>query len=292
MNIKKINNKSSININTRDSENFGDGVNKVFWEYITQNKIYGNASEFHYITTGSIMCCVNNKSIIFGTGFISNNGDIGGDNFLSKSSIKHQTPYKIIAVRGPLSRQKMLDFNIECPENYGDPLMLMPCLNNSYTNIEDNIIGIIPHYIDKNNKNYTLLKTNLEKKGYNVKYIDIEVGANQKKLIDTINKCKYIISSSLHGVIMGIVYKKKTIFVEFSDKVIGNGFKFEDFFKSIGITYKNINTYDIGILDNIINVNYEYLIKTGIKLISLIPFISSERKIELTIKYKNFYNDM
>ena len=238
------------------------------------------------------MCCVNNKSIIFGTGFISNNGDIGGDNFLSKSSIKHQTPYKIIAVRGPLSRQKMLDFNIECPENYGDPLMLMPCLNNSYTNIEDNIIGIIPHYIDKNNKNYTLLKTNLEKKGYNVKYIDIEVGANQKKLIDTINKCKYIISSSLHGVIMGIVYKKKTIFVEFSDKVIGNGFKFEDFFKSIGITYKNINTYDIGILDNIINVNYEYLIKTGIKLISLIPFISSERKIELTIKYKNFYNDM
>jgi pyruvyltransferase len=256
MNIKEINNKSSININTRDSENFGDGVNKVFWEYITQNKIYGNASEFHYITTGSIMCCVNNKSIIFGTGFISNNGDIGGDNFLSKSSIKHQTPYKI------------------------------------YTNIEDNIIGIIPHYIDKNNKNYTLLKTNLEKKGYNVKYIDIEVGANQKKLIDTINKCKYIISSSLHGVIMGIVYKKKTIFVEFSDKVIGNGFKFEDFFKSIGITYKNINTYDIGILDNIINVNYEYLIKTGIKLISLIPFISSERKIELTIKYKNFYNVM
>jgi len=51
-----------------------------------------------------------------------------------------------------------------------------------------------------------------------------------------------------------------------------------DFFKSINITYKNINKYDIGILDNIINVNYEYLIKTGIKLISLIPFISSERK--------------
>ena len=66
---------------------------------------------------------------------------------------------------------------------------------------------------------------------------------------------------------MGIVYKKKTIYVSFSDKVIGNGFKFEDFFKSINITYKNINKYDIGILDNVINVNYEYLIKTGIKLI-------------------------
>lgn len=279
-----------ININTINSSNFGDGINKLFWEYLTKNKIYDDKTELHYITTGSVMCLINNKSIIFGTGFISKNADLGGNNFRSTSSIKHVIPHKIIALRGPLSRQKMLDFNIECPENYGDPLILMPCLNNNYKNIEDNIIGIIPHYIDKNNKNYNTLKTNLENKGYNVKVIDIEVGTNHKKIIDEINNCKYIISSSLHGVIMGIVYKKKTIFIEFSDKVFGNGFKFEDFFKSVNITYKNINTYDIRILDNIINVDYEYLIKTGIKLISLIPFISSERKIELINKYNKFYN--
>jgi len=271
-----------INIFTISSKNFGDAINKLFWEYLIQNKICKNKSKLHYITTGSIMCLVNNKSIILGTGFISKNGDIGGNNFQSTSSIKHKIPHKIIAVRGPLSRQKMLNFNIECPENYGDPLILMPCLNNNYTNIKEDIIGIIPHYIDKNNKNYKLLKKNLEKKSYNVKYIDIEVGTNHEKLIDEINNCKYIISSSLHGVIMGIVYKKKTIFIEFSDLVLGNGFKFKDFFKSVNITYKNINTYDIGILDNIINVDYKYLIKTGIKLISLIPFISSARKIKLT----------
>ena len=80
--------------------------------------------------------------------------------------------------------------------------------------------------------------------------------------------------------------------MNFSDNVIGNDFKFQDFFKSVNITYKNINEYDIGILDNIINVDYEYLIKTGINLISLIPFISSERKTEITTKYKKFYNDM
>lgn len=281
-----------INIYTLTSKNFGDGINNLFWESLTQNKISGNKSELHYITTGSIMCLINEKSIIFGTGFISKNGDLGGGDFRSISSRKHTTPNKVIAVRGPLSRQKMLDFNIECPENYGDPLILMPCINNNYKKIEDNIIGIIPHYIEKDNNNYKLLKTNLEDEGYIVKFIDIEVGSNHKKLIEDINNCKYIISSSLHGVMMGIVYKKNTIFVEFSEKVVGNGFKFEDFFKSVNINYQTRNIYDTGILDNIINIDYNYLINIGTKLISLIPFIDSKRKIELTQKYNSFYADI
>ena len=99
------------NIFVLSSLNFGDGINKVFWEYITQNKIYNNRSELHYITTGSIMRYVNKKTIIFGTGFISKNSDLGGGKWKSKSNIRHRIPKKIIAVRGPLSRQKMLDFN-------------------------------------------------------------------------------------------------------------------------------------------------------------------------------------
>jgi pyruvyltransferase len=279
----------AINIFTINSLNFGDGVNKVFWEYLTQNKICNNNSRFHYITTGSIMCLVNNKSIIFGTGFISNGSDLGGGNFNSQSCIKHQTPHKIIAVRGPLSRQKFIDFKIQCPENYGDPLILMPCIYNKYTNIKENIIGIIPHYIDKNNNNFKILKQNLENKGYSVLFIDIEIGNNYKKFIDNINKCKYIISSSLHGVIMGIVYFKKTIFVEFSDAVIGNSFKFKDFFMSINVTYEHKNIYDIEILNNCIKIDYDYLLNVGKKLISLIPFIEIKRKKELIDKYQSFY---
>ena len=106
-----------ISIFTLNSNNFGDGINKLFWEYITQNKIYNNKSQLHYITTGSIMCLTNNKSIIFGTGFISNNADLGGNNFRSTSCIKHCSPHESIAVRGPLTKQKLLDFGIKCPGN-------------------------------------------------------------------------------------------------------------------------------------------------------------------------------
>ena len=281
----------NYNIHTLNSKNFGDGVNKLFWRYITNREIVSDRNEQHYITTGSIMCLVNNNSIIFGTGFISKDADIGGENFRSKSNKKYAIPRDIITVRGPLSRAKMLNFNIKCPENYGDPLILMPCIYNKCLTIKNNIVGIIPHYIDKKNKNSEILKKNLENSGYTVIFIDIEIGNNYEKLINNINSCKYIISSSLHGVIMGIIYKKQTIFVEFSDNVVGNTFKFQDFFQSININYKNINKYTTDILNNIIKVDYSYLKKIGTILISLIPFIDNERKKVLTNKYENFYND-
>ena len=43
-------------------------------------------------------------------------------------------------------------------------------------------------------------------------------------------------------------------------------------------------------MNNIIDVDYEYLQKIGKNLISLIPFINIERKIFLTKKFEEFYN--
>jgi len=281
----------AVNIKVFESKNFGDGVNKRFWEEIIQNKIENRYDKVHYITTGSIMFKVTEKSIILGSGFINKYADIGGHDYKSISNKKYTEPYNVISVRGPLSRQKLINFKIKCPENYGDPLILLPCIYSKHIEIKDNIVGIIPHYSDKNHKNCKLLKNKLEQNGYIVKYIDILIGDNYEKIIDEINRCKYIISSSLHGVIMGIIYKKKTIFLQFSDKVSGGcTFKFQDFLLSVNIVYKNINIYDVGIMNNIINVDYKYLKNLGIKLISLIPFINNERKSELINKYNLFYN--
>lgn len=260
--------------------NFGDAVNRTFWSKITNKSFSSNPNKIHYITTGSIMHKVTNNTIIFGTGFISQ------DAVLGNGKIK---PKKVLAVRGPLTRQKLLSLNVECPENYGDPLILMPCIYNKYKRITNNIIGIIPHYIDKKNDNFNLLKKNLKIKGYNIKIIDIEIGKDYKNFIDNINCCKYIISSSLHGIIMGLIYKKITIFLEFSDNVIGKKFKFYDFFGSVNINYINKNIYDCNILDNPININYNNLLNLGLKFINLIPFIDNKRKCELSNIYKKFY---
>lgn len=270
-------------------ENFGDSVNKVFWNKFTGKKITNNKKTKHYLTTGSIMAVANNNSIIFGTGFISDKQNLGGEGSRIKNSIRHCTPKQIISVRGPKSRQKLLSMGLDCPENYGDPLILFPSIYTPSNLTIKNKIGIIPHYIDFDNKNVKTLIKNLEKQNFDVKKINILVGEDYKKFIDEINECETIISSSLHGVIMGLVYKKKTIQINFSNKVIGNNFKFNDFYESVGIDYKLKNNLTHKILDNPIILNYKNLIEIGTKLIRICPFISNQRKHKLTQNYISYY---
>ena len=73
-------------------------------------------------------------SIVWGTGCIAP-GRIG------------QTPKKIYAVRGPLTKKELDKRGISCPEIYGDPALLFPQIYNP--KIEKKYkLGIIPHYID------------------------------------------------------------------------------------------------------------------------------------------------
>ena len=274
------------------TKNYGDAVNYIFWKKLTNKNIIFDSDKIHYITTGSIMNMANSKSIIMGAGFISEKGDLGGRNFNSKINKKYCEPHKIISVRGPLTRKKLISFDVKCPKNYGDPLIIMPCIYNKSKIIKKDIIGIIPHYVDKNTDNYNLLYNNLKNNGYDVKYIDIQIKDNYEKLLSKINDCKYIISSSLHGVMMGIVYKKQTIYIQFTNKVVGGNFKFNDFFGSLNIKYKNINKYDNNILNNIINIDYNKLITLQKKFISLIPFIDNKIKNNLKNKIDVFYNDI
>ena len=272
------------------STNFGDSINQVFWEKIIDNNIDEcDRTKIHFITTGSIMSLINQNSIVLGTGFISENNDIGGDDLYSNTNKFIINPYSILAVRGPLTRQKFINNNIYCPEIYGDPLILFPCIYNKFTNINDNIIGIIPHYIDIDSNNVNLLKKNLQENNYIVNIINIETGDKYENFIDNINKCKYIISSSLHGIIMGLIYKKKTIYLEFSKNVIGDKFKFNDFFSSLQINYNYIIDYSINILNNIINIDYTILNNIGKNLINICPFISDIRKQYLINTYNNIY---
>lgn len=205
--------------------NWGDAIANFIANKISNQKVkwyHGedvSNNDIRYTVTGSINQWLrNNNTIIWGTGFIS------------KDSKLHINPIRVCAVRGPLSRKKFLDYKIECPEIYGDPALLMPFFYNP--NITKKYkYGIIPHYVDVNDSWVNKFKNN-----NNVKIIDItntESELKNHRFINDILECEIILSSSLHGIIAADAYGIPSYWIELSDKVVGNGFKFNDYFSSV-----------------------------------------------------------
>lgn len=246
----------------RGGGNWGDVLNPILIQNISGkepvfvDEIINLKNEPVYSVVGSILGLHANKNLI-----------VWGSGFISSSSQFKEIPRKICAVRGPLTRDSIIKQNIECPEIYGDPALLYPLFYKPVVNKKYQL-GIIPHYIDQKNSILNNFKDNPE-----VLIIDITAGINE--VVDNICMCERIASSSLHGVIVADAYRIPSIWIEFSNKVLGSGFKFFDYFMSVGRkNEKSLSMTENTRLKDIYNQYHEY--KINIDLISLIescPFI-------------------
>lgn len=207
------------------NQNLGDDLNYYLLKELTGKEIvnqYNLYQKFHvnYCCVGSILdsSLVNEYSVVWGAGAL-----------LGECPIKMK-PRKVCAVRGPLTRHYLQSQNIECPSVFGDPALLLPIV---YQPVEKKKykVGVIPHYSDlRTNK----LRLFLSQCGEGVQVIKLRGYGDWKKVIDEINECDFIVSSSLHGIIISDAYNIPNVWVEFSDHVLGNGFKFRDYFLSVG----------------------------------------------------------
>lgn len=171
----------------------------------------------NYALVGSILQSANKKTIVWGSGLITD------------KEFPKEKPQKICAVRGPLSRQVLINNGISCPEVYGDPILLMPKFYSPRSVERKYKLGIIPHIFDEDN---SLVQEFIRANPY-TKLISMKNYADWRCVIDDIYSCEMIISSSLHGIILSDAYNVPNCWVEFSDKVLGNGFKFKDYFMSV-----------------------------------------------------------
>lgn len=258
MKINYRHNKSMIQIDP--AENWGDVLSNLILKFYSQSKKLTPKDIFFFdedgtqlwkngkiLSIGSSMFFTQPQDIVWGTGCIDY-GQIG------------KKPKKVYAVRGPLTRQELLKKEIECPEIYGDPALLMPDIYNPEPNVKYKY-GIIPHYIDYTDDRSLKSIFNLESKG--VKIINITSGIFH--FIDELLQCENIMSSSLHGLIASDAYGVPNIRVKLSDKVIGRGFKFRDYALSVGKlpTLGDINNFHQ--LEYSCNINWdkEKLINSG-----------------------------
>ena len=220
----------TVRYNDRDirpdsTMNWGDIIPKTIINFFSKSNKLTNEDIFSVkypqkpykiYSTGSVMLYTKPDSIVWGTGCIAP-GRIG------------QTPKKIYAVRGPLTKKELDKRGISCPEIYGDPALLFPQIYNP--KIEKKYkLGIIPHYIDYfSNIDKQIIK-NLE--GQGVKIIDVCSG--EQKFIDELLEVETVVSSSLHGLIAADAYGIPNAKVNISNKLIGGNFKFNDYYLSVG----------------------------------------------------------
>lgn len=226
--------------NVETELNFGDAINPFLFSRLTRKSVvsanriinFFNKSTFYFI--GSILNNLNKENaIICGSGFISQDATI------------KKNPSLIVAVRGPLTREIFLRHKVECPEVYCDPALLLPLFvpSQNQNQNEKFDIGIVAHYID-----VTLLQNiQIVSGAYKYKFISIEDEMNS--FIQNICDCKYILSSSLHGIIVAHAYKKHATWIKLSDNLIGGEFKFYDYAFSTG--NHHFNPYKI---DSVLNL--------------------------------------
>lgn len=209
-------------------ENFGDILVPYLLDRTTSQKynwIIPNNNrtlrvfnkKWHYIIIGSILRKATEHSIIWGAGIMFTNSVV--------------CKAKFLLVRGPLTRKRLLELGYNVPERYGDPALLISLFNRPKTNRKYKI-GIVPHFLDFEEVN-DRFGDNLE-----INVINI-LTTNPQEVIDQINECEKILSSSLHGIIVSHALKIPALWLKVSDK-LKDDIKFYDYYSSLKIHIETV----------------------------------------------------
>lgn len=203
--------------------NWGDKLNPWMAERLSGRRVFHRAEVYPFpvrpvhfwIGSHLATACANPNAIVWGAGFISEAVPVNG------------RPKEIRAVRGWLSNERLRKVGLDAPGIVGDAALLLPRLYKPKRMLERRALGIIPHCYEWDVPFY------VGTRGWkNSRVIDITGGIEE--VIEQIVACDRIVSSSLHGIICADAYRVPAIWLHASDKPVGDGFKFRDYFSSVG----------------------------------------------------------
>lgn len=202
-------------------ENWGDKLNPALVGQISGRRVRhasdvppGEDPGTVFSVIGSHLRRARPNYVVWGTGFIGSGDVLGG------------APRAVTAVRGPLSREKLLAAGVDCPPVYGDPALLYPALHAARRDPRFDL-GIIQHVRERGE-----IPVPAAEPGVATRIIDIT--GSLRGVADAIVSCRRIVSSSLHGIIAAHAYGVPASWITFSDLPLGDGFKFRDYWASVG----------------------------------------------------------
>jgi pyruvyltransferase len=198
--------------------NWGDAVNPVLIERLSGRQVQSAGWNLSgrpvYSVVGSVLDNAAEPClVIWGSGFMHREGQMA------------VAPSDVRAVRGPLTRRKLKDQGVDCPEVYGDPALLYAGLIDCRK--KGGRVGIVPHFTDQSSR---LLERLAPRLGLHVVNIRGDVDA----VVHEIASCDWIASSSLHGIVIADSLGIPNVWVKLSGNVMGGNFKFHDYFGGVG----------------------------------------------------------
>jgi pyruvyltransferase len=219
--------------------NVGDWLSPLIVASLTSRPIE------HAIAKKSEMMCVGSILHKAKNHWLSPVQDIWGSGYMHDCAPR-KSKHRIHAVRGKLTRDRLLNNSAVA---VGDPgLLVSTVLAEKASNEKKYTIGIIPHYWDKDDPQVMRF---LEKYPQ-VKFLDVFNDVDT--FIAEMTACEFIISSSLHGLIMADAFKIPNQWMVVSDKVEGDNFKFYDYYSVFDMQapeYSDLDSLTLKKIDSI-----------------------------------------
>lgn len=194
--------------------NVGDLLNEYLIPKISGKEIFQVKSNWlpHVRAIGSVIGSASQNSYIWGSGSID-----------GKKPNRRISKNQIFALRGKLTRDLLSSGGADIDHvPLGDPGLLMPRFFKPDVKKIYNV-GIVPHFSDEDSVRKLLA-------GAEDKAHIISVGQNPEEFVRELLSCHFILSSSLHGLILSDAYGLPNKWVKFSDRLLGGSFKFRDYY--------------------------------------------------------------
>ena len=196
-------------------KNVGDRINPLLIARLFGvDAVLGSQDSEHLLAIGSLMGFANRHSKIWGTGVLhpsAPSADIAAEN--------------VYAVRGKLSYQVLRDRGIALRDiPLGDPgFLVTKAFPQRLRSDKKYRLGIAAHYVDRSHPWVRTLVADAD-------VVDLNVHADPQEFLTNVAACEAVASSSLHGLIFAEALGVPNVWVKLSDCVLGEGFKFHDWY--------------------------------------------------------------
>jgi len=248
--IKRVHRKSSKLLLKGKGKLLNNGVNAFWW---TKKKNFGDMFTpelFKHYGFTAVESWPNEADVV-GVGSLygmipsSFKGTFLGTGLIQDEVIQFEQA-SFAAVRGEYTRKNL---RLDASVPIGDFGLLAKKLIEKHSIKKKYSVGLIPHYVDIEHP--WLCQMQKYFGSNNCTLIDVRNSA--KYVTKKVAECELILSSSLHGLIVADSLGIPNVWIELSNNVIGDGFKFKDYNSAIDYEQKVLKIKEQTLFSDVTN---------------------------------------